>query len=428
MRTSLRATLHWLLQIAYTSARLFARNGLQTHAAATAFYFLLSATPLVVLMSYGLAGLAHLAENSRPATILLAALYEQLHLESLVSLGFIPAETRIAAGSVSFFTLLFSSRGLVNAVQEAFRVIFPEENRRGLVVSWALPFIVLPLLFALMAISALTQTILGYLAENQFINLGNAAVLQSLNSSLRIVVLGGLVFASFWRLPRHRPPVRAAAVFALAATASLIALLVGFRAFFKLENYSSLYGAVGSVVFVLIGAYLAFLIFYAWAQALHAYTRADVTALEKLFLGSRAGASRLESYVFGDSTRLLEKYGRVYRQGEVVIREGDASQQAYFLYAGRAAVYKDTPQGRRRLGDLSAGQLFGEMAYLLHEKRTASVIAESDVTVLELPPATFEELMRASAPLSRRIIDALCQRLERMNLASETPASAVDGG
>jgi membrane protein len=29
----------------------------------------------------------------------------------------------------------------------------------------------------------------------------------------------------------------------------------------------------------------------------------------------------------------------------------------------------------------------------------------------------MEELMQHSAPISRRIIDTLCQRLERMNLA-----------
>jgi len=38
--------------------------------------------------------------------------------------------------------------------------------------------------------------------------------------------------------------------------------------------------------------------------------------------------------------------------------------------------------------------------------------------VLALPPHLLEELMRHSAPLSRRIIDTLCQRLERMNLTN----------
>jgi len=196
-------------------------------------------------------------------------------------------------------------------------------------------------------------------------------------------------------------------------------LLVVFGAFFKLENFLSLYGALGSVVFVLIGAYFTFLLLYLWAQALYAFGKADIDALEKLFLGrSGEGANKLEAYVFGDINRLLEKYGEIHPAGHTLIEEGDDSRTTYLLYAGRAAVYKNTEDGRRRLGELKEGQLFGEMAYLLNEQRTASVVADTEMTVLALPPQIMEELMQHSAPISRRIIDTLCQRLERMNLAS----------
>ena len=205
--------------------------------------------------------------------------------------------------------------------------------------------------------------------------------------------------------------------FSFGAVLSLALLITLFGAFFKLENYLSLYGALGGVVFVLIGAYFAFWLLYIWAQALFAYGKVDIAALEKLFLGgSGEGANKLEAYVFGDTNRLLEKYGEVHPPGYILIEEGDDSRVAYFLYAGRALVYKNTESGRRQLSELNEGQLFGEMAYLLNEKRTASVVADTEITVLVLPPHIMEELMRHSAPLSRRIIDTLCHRLERMNL------------
>ncbi|WP_324780833.1 YhjD/YihY/BrkB family envelope integrity protein [Thiobacillus sedimenti] len=414
-----RGTLAWLLQLGYTTWRLFSRNGLTNHAAATAFYFLLSATPLLLLLSYALQLLGHIAENSVPATILMAALYEQLQLEHLTALGFIPRQTQLAAGGVGLVTLLLSSRGLVNAVNGAFKVIFPEQNRRNVVVSWVLPLVILPVLFLLMGLAALAQTTLSFLARNDFIGAGNAHVLQALNSAFGFAMVWALLFAAYWRLPRQHPRARDAAAFALGAAASLAALLLLSGVFFKLESYRSLYGALGGVVFVLIGGYFAFLLLYLWAQALYAYGKADITALEKLFLaGSGAGAGKLEGYVFGDTQRLLAKYGQVHPPGHALIEEGDDSKTAYFLYAGRAAVYKNVDGGRRRLGELNEGQLFGEMAYLLNEKRTASVVADGEITVLALPPQILEELMRHSAPLSRRIIDILCQRLERMNLAS----------
>ena len=418
-----RGTLEWIIQIAYTTWGLFVKNGLKNHAAATAFYFLLSATPLLLLLSYALQLLADVAEDSIPATILMAALYNQLHLESLTELGFIPRQTQITAGGVGIITLLLSSRGLVKSVQGAFQVIFPDERKRGFVLSWTLPLIILPLLFLLMGLATLAQVTLSFLAHNDFIGLGNALILQGLNSLFGLGMVWSLLFAAYWRLPQRRPAVRATAYFSFIAALSLILLMLVFGAFFKLESYNSLYGALGGVVFVLIGAFFAFFLFYLWAQCLYAYSKADVTALEKIFLsGSGVGASKLEGYVFGNVNRLLEKYGQIHPSGSVLIREGDDSRTAYFLYAGRAAVFKETESGPRKLGDLNEGQLFGEMAYLLSEKRTASVVADTEVTVLALPPEIIEELMRYSAPLSRRIIDTLCQRLERMNLATQNTA------
>jgi membrane protein len=231
-----------------------------------------------------------------PATILMAALYNQLQLDTLTALGFIPRQTQLAAGGVGLATLLLSSRGLVHSVEGAFRVIFPDQARHNLVLSWVLPLIILPVLFLLMGLATLAQVALSFLAQYDFIGTGNALVLQALNSLLGFAMVWALLFAAYWRLPRRHPRARVAAAFALLATASLVLLLVLFGAFFKLENYHSLYGAVGGVVFVLIGAFFAFLLLYLWAQALYAYGKADITALEKLFLGgSGEGAGKLEA-------------------------------------------------------------------------------------------------------------------------------------
>lgn len=413
-------SLDWLIQVAYTTGRLFMKNSLQNHAAATAFYFMLSATPLLLLLSYGMQWLGKLAETYVPATLLFAALYNQLQLETLTEIGFLPRQTQLAAGSVGLVTLLLSSRGLLNALQSAFKIIFPEETKRKFVASWLLPLLTIPIAFGLLGLAGLAQAVLSFFTQVELIGAAQGILLRSLNALFMLFMLWLLVFLAYWRLPVRRAPARQAAIIALLASLSLLALLALFEHFFRLEKYQSLYGALGGAVFVLIGAYFACMVFYLWAQCLFAVTRVDMEALEKLFLGgSGTGAGKLEGFVFGRANRLLDKYGRTFQPGEILIGEGDDGQNAFFLYSGTAAAYKVLNGDERRLGTLNEGQLFGEMAYLLKETRTATVRAETEVVALVLPPEMLEQLMRHSAPLSRRVIDTLCQRLMKMNLAAQ---------
>jgi len=411
--------LDWLLQTAYTAWRLFVKNELQNHAAATAFYFLLSATPLVLLLSYGAQYLARLAETSTPAVLLLAALYEQFRLDELTALGVIPQKAQVAAGGVGLLTLLLSSRGLVNALQSAFRVIFPDDAKRPFVLNWVLPLIIIPVVFGLVLLAVVAQATITYLLATDVLGAGRGALLKGMNTLLAVLAVWGLFYAALRRLPLSAPPKGPTLVVSGLATLTLAALFFGFGLFFRVEKYQAVYGALGGVVFILIGAYFACVAFYFWAQFLYAVTKVDVAALEKLFLGGEGqGANKLEAIVFARANRLLAKYGRSYLPGETLIEEGDTAKDAYFLYAGQVAVYKRFPDGEKHLTDMDEGNLLGEMAYLLNEARTASIRAKTEVTALVLPPEMLEELMRYSAPLSRRIIASLAQRLMRMNQAA----------
>lgn len=412
--------LDWFIQTAYTAWRLFVKNELQNHAAATAFYFLLSAAPLVLLLTYLTQILAKVAENSDPAVILLAALYEQFNLVQLTQLGVIPQKAQVAAGGVGILTLLLSSRGLLNALQSAFRVIFPDEAKRKFVVNWTLPLLIVPLVFGVVLASVVIQASLDFFMQTDLLGLGKARTLKSINVGFALLAVWALIYLAFRRLPLAHPPKRPALVVSALAMLTLAGLFLSFGYFFRIEKYQAVYGALGGVVFILIGAYFACVAFYFWAQFLYAVTKVDVAALEKLFLHAEGqGASRLEAMVFARANRLLAKYGRVFGPGETLIDEGDTSKEAIFIHAGRVGVYKRLERGEKKLVELEAGNLIGEMAYLLNEVRTASVRAETEVTALVLPPDMLEELMRFSAPLSRRIIGTLAQRLMRMNQAQQ---------
>jgi ATP-binding cassette subfamily B protein len=91
-----------------------------------------------------------------------------------------------------------------------------------------------------------------------------------------------------------------------------------------------------------------------------------------------------------------------YGFGAVIVREGDPADALYVVVRGRARVVKRGDGGEElALNVLRAGDAFGEMALLGHTTRMATVRASSDVEVLRLDRAAFDELLGTAPELQR---------------------------
>lgn len=415
--------LQWAGQVAYAAWSLFSRMELSNHAAALSFYFLLSAVPVALLILYVSGQLLDLPALSETLTLLLAGINHQLNLTHLRAMGLLPDEARIAAGGVSLVTLLLASRGLFNALQSAFRVIY-SENRRKVWASWLISLLVLPLTLLMLGLVALARSLLDFFASLDMLGPARALALDLLGAGFSLFWVWLLLFLAYARLPRPAPPPRLAALTALLAAASMGVLQFVLGNFIKVGNYQALYGALGATVFLLIWVYFLCLTFLFWAAWQYVAERIDSLALEKLILADGADAPparRAERMLFGPFGRLARKFGEQRPAGETIIREGDDDHVAYYLLAGRAGIFRTVDGQAKRIGELAPGALFGEMAYVLNEPRSATIVAETDCALLALTPVTLEQLMNTSAPFSRRIVGQLAARLGHMN---QTLASA----
>jgi glutaminase len=105
----------------------------------------------------------------------------------------------------------------------------------------------------------------------------------------------------------------------------------------------------------------------------------------------------------------LAKVGtvRAYQPGQRIIAAEEPAASLYFLRSG--VVHVKLPSGIR-LATLSAGMVFGEMS-LLETKRSADVLADKSVTVLEVPLADFQRFREAHPRIGERIMRNLAQLL-----------------
>jgi CRP-like cAMP-binding protein len=101
-----------------------------------------------------------------------------------------------------------------------------------------------------------------------------------------------------------------------------------------------------------------------------------------------------------------------FEPGQAIVREGDAADGFYVINSGRVVVVARAPVGDgSRLVALGSGEGFGEIALLTDSPRTASVIAETEVTVWRLSRARFEALLGHERSIAQSIERSLSLRL-----------------
>jgi CRP/FNR family transcriptional regulator, cyclic AMP receptor protein len=107
---------------------------------------------------------------------------------------------------------------------------------------------------------------------------------------------------------------------------------------------------------------------------------------------------------------------RSYPKGVRVIHEGDHSDACYIVRSGDLRVTREHPDGRAiALATLGPGDMFGELAMLDGEARSASVEALTESELLALPGADVRRLLESSSEITVKLVTALTRRLREAN-------------
>jgi len=107
---------------------------------------------------------------------------------------------------------------------------------------------------------------------------------------------------------------------------------------------------------------------------------------------------------------------RTFASGEVVFREGDASDTCYVIRAGHARAVLEHPDGRSiTLAQFGPGEIFGELAMLGEEPRSATVESIEETEAIAILGPDMRRLLRAHPEISIRLIASLGRRLREAN-------------
>jgi CRP/FNR family transcriptional regulator, cyclic AMP receptor protein len=137
---------------------------------------------------------------------------------------------------------------------------------------------------------------------------------------------------------------------------------------------------------------------------------ADVVEL----LGRVPAFATLEA---GDLERIADvAVPREFEPGQVVFREGDASDTCYVVREGHARAVRTHGDGRTiTLATFGPGDIFGELAMFEDERRSATVEAIELTSVVGVLGPDMRRLMREHPEIAGRLVIALGRRLREMN-------------
>ena len=138
----------------------------------------------------------------------------------------------------------------------------------------------------------------------------------------------------------------------------------------------------------------------------------EETALELL-----AAVPVFETLAHTDLVHVAEvAIPRHFEAGQVIFREGDASDTCYMVRHGHALALREHADGRSiALAHFGPGDIFGELAMFDDERRSATVQTLDEVDALAVAGADMRRLLVRHPDIAVKLVTSMGRRLRAAN-------------
>lgn len=111
----------------------------------------------------------------------------------------------------------------------------------------------------------------------------------------------------------------------------------------------------------------------------------------------------------------MEENVRVFKNGEVVIRENEVGNEMYVILSGQVEVVKESEGRKTVLSILKEEDIFGEMALFDNRPRSATVRAIGEVKLDVFDRDSFLEQIKKNPHLALQILQKMSQRIRMVD-------------
>jgi len=116
------------------------------------------------------------------------------------------------------------------------------------------------------------------------------------------------------------------------------------------------------------------------------------------------------------STKDLEKIAKAGDEvkmdaGSVIVDQGQTGREAFVIISGSATVKRNG----KKVATLGAGAVVGELSLLDHGPRTATVVTDTECTMLVISQRQFLAVIDAIPAISHKLLATLAGRIRELD-------------
>ena len=117
----------------------------------------------------------------------------------------------------------------------------------------------------------------------------------------------------------------------------------------------------------------------------------------------------------GSQSEIFQKYGKGFKPGEVIFREGEEGSEMFIIQSGKVRIVKRSRDEEKTLGVLTDGDFFGEMAVIDKGPRSATAVADTDCQIIVFNDKVFESQIQVNPTIAKKIMKRMSARLREAN-------------
>ena len=107
--------------------------------------------------------------------------------------------------------------------------------------------------------------------------------------------------------------------------------------------------------------------------------------------------------------------GKVYGDGEIIVRQGDVGDSMYVVQMGEVEVLVEDDGAETLLRVAKEGELLGEMAIFEQKPRSATLRARGEVRLLTVDKKNFLRRISEDPTIAFRVVETMAKRVRELS-------------